>query len=142
MSVAANTFHPDVPIVLLASSSAEDRALARRLLSDLALEIWEAADGGEAFGLLLGPPVDLLVTGLAMTPISGAQLVSAVRLLPQERRPGVIVCSCKDASFDADDSARRQALRDADVAMTRPTISIRLLGEVMTMLQRNRPGTA
>jgi len=101
------------------------------MLSFLSLDIEDVGDGAEAFGLLLARRFDLLVADLNMTPISAAQLVMAVRLLPAERRPKIIVCSPDPGAGDA---TAREALRQADCILATPVSIADLLAAVQKVL--------
>jgi CheY-like chemotaxis protein len=119
--------------VLVADDSAHMRDYLKTILSVVASHIEEAANGEEAFGILLSETFDLLIADLNMAPIDGAQLVMAVQLLPQERRPKVIVCS---ADFDSLSPATRHALRQADWLLAKPVAAANLLGAVASVLSQ------
>jgi CheY-like chemotaxis protein len=117
--------------VLLADDSAGARTYFRTILSAMALCVEEAADGAQAFSLLLGQQFDLLITDLNMAPITGAQLVMAVQLLPAERRPKIIVCSA-DAGSSV--PAIRQAVSRADRFLTKPVAAGDLVAAVTALV--------
>lgn len=133
MSTAPGYKAPNVifPRVLLVDDSASARIYLRTILSGLAVVVEEATDGGEAFAILLSRQFDLLITDLNMAPVTGAQLVMAVQLLPPERRPKIIVCSA-----DAGSSlpATRQVLQQADRHLAKPASARDLIAAVTALL--------
>jgi CheY-like chemotaxis protein len=101
------------------------------MLSGLAASVEEATDGGEALGILLDRKFDLLITDLNMAPISGAQLVMAVRLLPPGRRPKIIIHS---AEHGPSVSALRQIMTPDDRFLTKPASVGELIAAVTSLL--------
>ena len=117
--------------VLLADDSFTSRSCLRAMLSVLAVSVEEATDGGEALGILLDSDFDLLITDLNMAPISGAQLVMAIRLLPQNRRPKIIIHS---AEHGPSSSAVRQIMNPGDRFLAKPATAGDLIAAVASLL--------
>jgi CheY-like chemotaxis protein len=117
--------------VLLADDSFASRTCLRAILSGLAVSVEEATDGGEALGILLDRDFDLLITDLNMAPISGAQLVMAVRLLPQYRRPKIIIHS---AEHGPSASGLRQIMTPDERFLAKPASAGDLIAAVASLL--------
>ena len=115
----------------MADDSFTSRTCLRTILSELAVTVEEASDGGEALGMLLDRKFDLLITDLNMAPISGEQLVMAVRLLPADRRPKIIIHS---AEHGPSVSALRQIMTPADRFLTKPAAVGDLIAAVTSLL--------
>lgn len=108
---------PRKPRVLIVDDASGMRVYLRSILAAAGYDCAEAADGGEAFDLLLRETFDLLVTDLDMPEMDGFQLLSAISLLPKNRSPAIIVCS---ALLDETLAERRPELRRAAVLLAKP----------------------
>lgn len=107
----------DRPRILIADDSSGMRVYLRAILAGAGFDCVEAGDGGEAFDAVMAERFDILITDLDMPGMDGFQLISAISLLPKERRPKVIVCS---ALLDEGLADRRQELRLACVLLAKP----------------------
>jgi two-component system, chemotaxis family, chemotaxis protein CheY len=104
--------------VLIVDDASGMRIYLRSILAGAGYACTEAADGGEAFDLLLRESFDLLITDLDMPEMDGFQLLSAISLLPKSRgRPAIVVCS---ALLDETLAERRPELRTAAVLLAKP----------------------
>ncbi len=108
---------PRPPRVLIVDDASGMRTYLRLVFETAGFECTEAADGGEAFDLVLARSYDLLITDLEMPGMDGFQLISAVSLLPAARRPPIIVVS---ALLDETLAERRPELRAASALLAKP----------------------
>lgn len=114
---------PDKPVkpgdrasrILIVDDSDTMRLYVRTILTSLGYRVWEAPDGAEAFDYLLANEIDLVITDLEMTPMSGFELMAAISLLPSWRRPKTIVLSSL-----AEDARQRTELRQAAQVLAKP----------------------
>jgi two-component system chemotaxis response regulator CheY len=91
----------------------------------------EAADGAEAFSIVLGGAVDLVITDLDMPEMDGFGLISAIRLLSAHARPPVIVVS---GLLDETLAERRPELCAAAALLPKPVQPAELLKAVSGVL--------
>lgn len=106
------------PRILIVDDASGMRAYLRIVLSSAGFACLEAADGAEAFDIVLTSGVDLIVTDLDMPEMDGFGLISAVSLLPPARgRPPVIVVS---GLLDETLAERRPELRSATALLAKP----------------------
>jgi CheY-like chemotaxis protein len=124
------------PRVLIVDDSAPARRLLIAALCGLAVEIEEANEGFTAFQIVLGAQIDLVITDLNMEPVDGRQLVMAMQLLPQARRPRIIVCT---SDWDASNQKTRLALRAADLVFGKPVPAENLIAGVSNLLPGGVP---
>ncbi len=121
--------------VLVVDDSGPFRSCIRAVLSPFGWDIEEACDGASALALILDKRFDLLITDLQMSPVGGAELVMAVRRLPPDRRPLMIICSADHDSTAADVV---QARRHADCVVAKPISAARLAAAALTLIDQRR----
>jgi two-component system chemotaxis response regulator CheY len=127
---------PRKPRVLIVDDASGMRIYLRSILAGAGYACSEAADGGEAFDLVLRESFDLLITDLDMPEMDGFQLLSAISLLPKSRgRPAVVVCS---ALLDETLAERRPELRTAAVLLAKPVQPEDVLKAAEKALKANR----
>lgn len=83
--------------ILVADDSVTMRLIVQSTLADAGWRVLSAADGGQALDIAGSEPVDLLVTDWNMAPLSGQDLVWALRARPATARLPIIVLSTEDA---------------------------------------------
>jgi len=107
-----------IPRVVIADDAAGMRAYLSIILGSAGFDCIEAADGAEAFDIVLGGGIDLVVTDLDMPEMDGFGLISAIGLLSAHHgRPPVIVVS---GLLDETLAERRPELRAAAALLAKP----------------------
>lgn len=101
---------------LVVDDSGVIRKVARRILEQAGWHISEAENGREALTHCQGQMPDVILVDWLMPVMGGHEFVSALRLLPQGRRPFVIYCTTE---FDPVDIAKILAA-GADDYMLKP----------------------
>lgn len=119
--------------VLIVDDSTPARTCIRAILSPFGWKFEEAADGAAAFTCLLDRHFDLLITDLQMSPVSGADLLLAVQLLPADHKPRTIICSA-DHDSKAVDVVR--AIRHADGVVAKPIVPAVLAAAALQLFDR------
>ncbi len=118
--------------ILIADDSQGMRLYLRTILAGAGFDCTEAADGAEAFDLVLRADFDVLVTDLDMPRMDGFELVSAIDLLPPNRhRPAVVVISARG---DEGLVARRPEMTRVARVLTKPVGAGELLDVVAASL--------
>lgn len=75
-----------IPRILLVEDIAAMRLLIRQMLRKLGIEqVFEASDGSSALHILREQPVDAILSDWNMIPMTGLQLLMAVREEPEHR---------------------------------------------------------
>lgn len=121
--------------ILIVDDSLPARTCIRKVLSPLGWRIDEAGDGACAFGMILENDYDLLITDLQMAPVSGADLIAAVSLLPDWKRPRILICS---AEVDATSARFGAIMRQADAAARKPLDPVALAIDVLRLMESSR----
>lgn len=83
--------------ILVADDSVTMRLIVESTLAEAGWRVLSAADGGQALDIVSTERVDLLVTDWHMAPLSGQDLVWALRARPATAQLPVIVLSTEDA---------------------------------------------
>lgn len=109
--------------------------LIRRILTPFGWTLDEASDGIAGFEGLLLQSYDLLITDLQMSPMNGADMIDAIRLLPEWRRPRIIICS---ADAHAPPDRFTSAMRHADATISKPLDPRLLATEAVRLIQLER----
>jgi two-component system chemotaxis response regulator CheY len=129
---AAMAYNPHPPCVLIADDAAGMRRYLTAILSSAGFVCVEACDGAEAFNMVLGGGIDLVITDLDMPEMDGFGLISAIGLLPLSRgRPPVIVVS---GLLDESLAERRPELRAAASLLAKPVQPADLLKAVARVM--------
>lgn len=121
--------------ILIVDDSSPARTCIRQVLSPFGWLLDEAGDGASAFGMILEDAYDLLITDLQMSPVSGADLVAAVSLLPEWKRPRILICS---ADVDAPSARFDTTIRQADAAARKPLDPVALAIDVLRLMESSR----
>lgn len=108
--------------VLVADDDPDILMLVEMRVSHLGHEVITAPDGEQALSLLREQAFDLLVVDNIMPKMTGVELVSAVRSLPETTRLPIIMIS-----------ALGDSEADVDVSMSKP-FSLQTLAEHVTRL--------
>lgn len=108
--------------VLVADDDPDILMLVEMRVTHLGHEVITAPDGEQALSLLREQAFDLLVVDNIMPKMTGVELVTAVRSLPEVTRLPIIMISALGASG-----------ADVDVTMSKP-FSLRTLAEHVTRL--------
>lgn len=121
--------------ILIVDDSLPARTCIKQVLSPFGWRMDEACDGASAFGMILEDAYDLLITDLQMSPVNGADLVAAVSLLPEWKRPRIMICS---ADVDAPSTRFDATMRQADAAARKPFDPVALAIDVLRLMEASR----
>jgi two-component system chemotaxis response regulator CheY len=127
---------PRPPCALIADDSAGMRRYLVAILASAGFDCVEASDGAEAFDVVLGGGVDLVVTDLDMPEMDGFGLIAAIRLLSPRSRPPVVVVS---GLLDETLAERRPELRTAVSLLAKPVQPADLLRAVARAVGAHLP---
>lgn len=121
--------------ILIVDDSLSARTCIRQVLSPFGWRMDEAGDGACAFGMIMEEAYDLLITDLQMAPVSGADLIAAVSLLPEWKRPRIMICS---AEVDAPSKRFDAAIRQAEAAARKPLDPVAFAIDVLRLMESSR----
>jgi len=114
------------------------RVLLRSLLNTLGItQVYEAADGTEAFTLLRDRHPDLVLTDLTMEPIDGISLVREIRQSPHSPNPYIPIVMVTGHT----ERRRVETARDAGVTefLAKPITAHNLIARLTEIVERPRP---
>lgn len=117
--------------ILIVDDSPSARTCIRQMLSPFKWRMDEAGDGAAAFGMILEDDYDLLITDLRMSPVSGEDLIAAVRLLADWRRPRILVCS---AEIGGEWARLHNTIQLADATASKPFDPVALTADVVRLM--------
>lgn len=120
------------PRVLIVDDAAGMRAYLSIILGSAGFDCVEARDGAEAFEIVLGGGIDLVITDLDMPEMDGFGLISAIGLLPASRRrlPIIVVSGLLDDTL----ADQRRELRAAAALLAKPVQPEQLLRAVARVM--------
>ncbi len=119
--------HPLLTRIMLVEDQAITRAMIARVLRTLGHQVLEAADGGQALGVLENEPVHLLVTDLDMPGMGGIELIRHLRARPEWSNLPIVVLSTHGSDED-----KREALEaGADEYLVKTEFSEKVLGNTI-----------
>ncbi|MBE2253395.1 MAG: response regulator [Myxococcus sp.] len=86
--------------ILVVDDALSSRAVVRHLLELAGFEVWEAAEGEEAWGLLVAHPFSLLITDLQMPGLDGLGLMRRVRADARFAQLPMVALTAQDTAED------------------------------------------
>lgn len=123
--------------VLVTDDCRQMRSLIRDILFELGIKtIYQAADGSEAFEILLNKKVDIVIIDQHMKPVSGKEFLQWLRRTPDSPDPFLPVIMITGDSTRAMTQAARDAGVNAFVA--KPMTARNLVTKLMFILNDNR----
>jgi len=114
------------------------RTLLRALLVSLGLKnVFEAADGDEAFQIICARPPDLILTDLTMKPVDGIEFTHRVRMSIDSPNPYVPIIMVTGHT----ERRRVETARDAGVTevLAKPITAQGLFLRIAEIVERPRP---
>jgi len=124
--------------ILLVDDNQHMRVLLTEILRAIGVrDIMEASSGAEALRAMRGYPIDIVMTDLAMTPMSGIEFVRQIRTSPESPNPmAPVIMITGHATL-----SRVAEARDAGVTefLSKPVTARGVIERVTRVIQHPRP---